>query len=175
MSIIHSVQPVDNFLGISHKPGTLVRVTLTTLSVAQRDPGTLLRRIGRHVPFDRDRIVLALVRLSRSYVDRASWIDAPAAPSEGSIASPQARALLRGMLTSMAPDQRVSPPSHAVAMVRCRPGRVVWLPSDEAWLDALARESELSGLPVAEVFLVTEHGWRCHSGPKAGQVPALAA
>ncbi|MEQ7126143.1 hypothetical protein ABN034_16645 [Actinopolymorpha sp. B11F2] len=60
-------------------------------------------------------------------------------------------------------------------MVRCRRGRVVWLPTDDTWLHALTDESGLYGLPVADVFLVTEHGWRCRSGTTAGQLPALAA
>jgi hypothetical protein len=148
-------------------------VTITTQSVAQRDPGTLLRRIGRHVPFDRDRVVVALVRLSRTYVDRAGWIDTPSLTSDVRVDA--ARSALRGMLTTIALQERTSPPTHAIAMVRCRPGRVVWLPSDDTWLSALAQECELAGLPVADVFLVTEHGWRCHSGPTAGQLPALAA
>ncbi|MEQ4207169.1 hypothetical protein [Actinopolymorpha sp. B9G3] len=162
-------------------------MTRTSRSVAQRDPGTLLRRIGRHVPFGRDRVVLAIIRLSRSYVDHAGWIDlpppspaassgrSPAGSSGGTIGAAEARTALRGMLATMAPKERPSPPTHAVVMVRCRRGRVVWLPTDDAWLHALTDESGLYGLPVADVFLVTEHGWRCRSGTTAGQLPALAA
>ncbi|MGH3659532.1 MAG: hypothetical protein ACRDUA_23030, partial [Micromonosporaceae bacterium] len=75
-------------------------MTITTQSVARRDPGTLLRRIGRHVPFDRDRVVVALVRLSRTYVDRAGWIDTPSLTSEVRVDA--ARSALRAMLTTIA-------------------------------------------------------------------------
>jgi hypothetical protein len=216
---------------------------------------TLLRRIRRHVPFGGDRLIVAVVRLSRSYVDHAGWIDLPfgdlfsgdpssgdpssgdppsgdlsfyelpfddrpggppttpvVRPTLGSTSRPatrppsslavsppgrllaresprqavqgstgaalgiaEARTILRGMLTAMAPKERSSPPTHAVVMVRCRRGRVVWLPADDAWLQALTEESGLQGLPVADAFLVTQHGWRSKAGTTAGQVPALAA
>ncbi|WP_020577630.1 hypothetical protein [Actinopolymorpha alba] len=143
--------------------------------VAHGDSATLLRRISRHVPFSSDRVILALIRLSRGYVDRAAWLDVPLAGSDGPPDDRQARARVDAALSSITPKQRQSPPSHAVALVRCRRGRVVWLPSDDVWLSALASETARHRLPVAEVFLVTEHGWRGYSSTKAGSAPALAA
>ena len=145
--------------------------------VAQGDPAILLRRINRHVPFDVDRVVLALVRLSRTYVERAAWLDS----SEPEPRLPGAEADLRARVHAAflrvwpaGPAIRGGRPAHAVAMVRCRRGRVVWLPSNDVWLDALADETARRGLPVGEAFLVTEHGWRAYAGT-AGSTPAVAA
>ncbi len=122
---------------------------------------------------------MALVRRSRTYVDRTAWINTQAiSPGpERSAAQEEVHAhtLLQPAIASIAPDKAETPPTHAVAMVRCRPGRVVWLPADEAWFTALAAETARLRLPVAEVFLVTEFGWRCYSTNVAGSRPALAA
>ncbi len=144
--------------------------------LAHGDPATLLRRIRRHVPFDDDRVVLALVRLSRSYVEAAAWLDAPA--TSPPVAPAEVVARVRSALRPFGPGphpEGTARPSHAVTMVRCRRGRVVWLPADEIWLDALAAEAARVRLPVAEVFLITEHGWRAQAGSLAASSPALAA
>jgi hypothetical protein len=156
----------------------------------------MLRRIGRHVRFVDGRVVVALVRLSRTYVDRTAWINAerparpardtpqrdvqqpgsrPAQPPALEVSIVHAYALLQPALASIAPDKADHPPTHGIAMVHCRRGRVVWLPSDEVWFGVLAAEAGRHRLPVAEVFLVTEFGWRCHSAHVAGSRPALAA
>ncbi|HEY6738027.1 MAG TPA: hypothetical protein VI076_04195 [Actinopolymorphaceae bacterium] len=147
------------------------------------DPVTLLRRIERHVPLTSGRIVLSLVRLSRMHVVRASWLD-PAPETDRDLRAGRAleghsetlRTPVREALSPIAATTtRSRPDLHAVVMVRCRRGRVVWLPSDRAWLDALVAESALHGLAVVECYLVTEHGWRCHEARAAGAAPSLVA
>ena len=138
---------------------------------APRDPAVLLRRISRHVPFGPDRVVVGVVRLSRSYVEHAGWFDSP----PGDVPEAQVRSAVRACLSPLAPVRAGIPATHGVAMVRCRRGRVVWLPSDEVWLSALAEEAARHRLVVAETFLVTEHGWRSDIAAVAGTSPALAA
>lgn len=147
------------------------RPTSRANNAVPRDPAVLLRRIGRHVPFGPDRIVVGVIRLSRSYVERAGWFD----PPPGDVSEAQVREAVRACLRPLAPARAGIPATHGVAMVRCRRGRVVWLPSDELWLWALAEEAARHRLTVAETFLVTEHGWRCDIAATAGTRPALAA
>ncbi|MGW0230507.1 hypothetical protein ACWDWO_19510 [Actinopolymorpha singaporensis] len=136
---------------------------------AARDPATLLRRLGRHVPFGTDRVLVGVVRLSRGYVERAGWCAATTAP----VPAADLHAAVMACLAPLAPPRPAIPPTHAVAMVRCRRGRVVWLPTDDAWVSALVAEAGRRRLPVVETFLLTEHGWRCRTGTAAGSVPAL--
>ncbi|MET9020935.1 hypothetical protein ABZV93_13195 [Actinopolymorpha sp. NPDC004070] len=135
-----------------------------------RDPAVLLRRLGRHVPFGTDRVLVGVIRLSRGYVERAGWC----AAAPGPIPVADLHAAVLACLKPLAPPRPAIPPTHAVAMVRCRRGRVVWLPTDDAWVSALTAEAARHRLPVAETFLLTEHGWRCRTGTAAGSVPALA-
>ncbi|MGW5362083.1 hypothetical protein [Actinopolymorpha pittospori] len=123
------------------------------------------------MPFGPDRVVVGVVRLSRSYVEHAGWFDSP----PGDVPEAQVRSAVRACLSPLAPARAGIPATHGVAMVRCRRGRVVWLPSDEVWLSALAEEAARHRLVVAETFLVTEHGWRCDIAAVAGTSPALAA
>ena len=119
--------------------------------------------------------MLALVRLSRSYVENAAWLATPTSTGRASVGEARARALVLPALLSVASDEPSVPPTHALAVVRCRRGRVVWLPPDDLWIEALTGESARVRMPVADVFLVTEFGWRCRPGNLAGYQPALAA
>lgn len=180
-STIHRPLPVDNFDTAAAGPGTLFVVTSHRPSGAemrrapQGDAAVLLRRISRHVPLETDRLVLALVRLSRCYVDGAAWLATPPATGKTPVGVATVRELIRPALISVAPAEPTVPPTHAVAMVRCRRGRVVWLPSDDLWTAALTAESARVRMPLADVFLVTEFGWRSRPGNLAGYQPALAA
>lgn len=145
-------------------------VTTHIDSVTHCDPATLVRRVGRHVPFEAGRIVLALVRLSRSYVERAGWVDEP---HDDHLTVAELHALVHDTLGPLVPPRRIIPPTHAIALVRCRPGRVIWLPSDERWVDAVSFGAGTWGLPVTDTFLVTEHGWRGRVGDVAGRSPCL--
>lgn len=149
---------------------------------ARGDAAGLLRRIERHVPFAPGRVVFAMVRVSRAHVVRASWVDSPQS-IERAIGTGRAeegradklRTLVADGLAPLAVGRRSQPEAHVIVMVRCRLGRVVWLPSDLAWLAALRAEAEWSGLTVAESYCVTEHGWRTRTAAAAGSAPALAA
>lgn len=142
----------------------------------------LLRRLERHVPFVPDRVALGLVRLSRVHVVQASWVDSPPEIEQAIRAgrAEEGRSDRLHDLIGSAFDPlivrgpRADPEAHAVVMARCRSGRVVWLPSDLAWLTALRRAAELNGIGVAECYLVTEYGWRTRFRPLAGDQPALA-
>ncbi|MFD2080644.1 hypothetical protein SAMN05421678_107178 [Actinopolymorpha cephalotaxi] len=146
-----------------------VRPGTTVTRGTARDPATLLRRLGRHVPFGTDRVLVGVIRLSRGYVERAGWF----AAAPGPVPAADLHAAVLACLAPLAPPRPTIPPTHAVAMVRCRRGRVVWLPTDDAWVSALTAEAGRHRLPVAETFLLTEHGWRCRTGTAAGCEPAL--
>lgn len=143
----------------------------------------LLRRLERHVPFQPNRIALGLVRLSRVHVVQASWVDSPAEIEQAIRAgrAEEGRAdRLHDLITTalnplIARGPRADAEAHAVVMARCRAGRVVWLPSDLAWLAALRTAAELNEIGIAECYLITEYGWRTRFRPLAGSRPALPA
>ncbi|REF37914.1 hypothetical protein DFJ64_3375 [Thermasporomyces composti] len=172
MIVIHRQRPVDNAPHGQGGRGTLEIVTPQVHHVTHCDPRTLLRRVGRHVPFEAGRVILALVRLSRSYVERAGWVDEP---DDHTLTLAEVHALVHDALDPLVPPGRTHPPTHAITVVRCRPGRVIWLPSDERWVDAATFGARTRGLPLTDAFLVSEHGWRTRVSGVADRSPSLPA
>lgn len=149
-------------------------------------PDRLLTRIGRHTLLRPGRLVIALLLRNRQYVAGAGWTSSvdldrrSSQPPSGGTAQElhlRVHRTLDGL--DLPPLARRS--AYAVAVVRCRAGRVVWLPTDLAWVETAAELAEGSSLPIAGSYLVTEHGWRrletdtdARHG-EGGPAPTLAA
>lgn len=132
-----------------------------------RDPVRLLRRVARHVRLRPHHLVSALVSIGRQYVVGAVGIPLDVDGRPPSDGDPS-----RGNTVDSAVP-RAARPGHALVVVHCRPGRVVWLPADLERFERIIRLAELRGIRAADQLLLTEHGWRTLPGNEAGSAPAL--
>lgn len=156
--------------------------TIPPLGLTLHDPAGVLRRVAQRTPLHPHRLIGAVLSVRRQYVVDAVVLPVPVEqPTEQTEQStrrapapvPPSTPLRRLAAAVGSAVPATTPDSHALLLIHCRPGRVVWLPGDLEWYDLGRRLAHSLGLRAADQVLVTEHGWRTRPNRTAGTTPAL--
>lgn len=141
-----------------------------------RDPEQVLRRVARRMPLRAPALIGAVLAAGRQYVMDAvdltprSTAAAPGGESSRLAADPRLR-FAEQIAAVGALRETHAVPQHAVTLIHCRLGRVVWLAEDLRWSELLRQIATTTGVLLADQLLVTEHGWRARYSHAAGTAP----